>query len=198
MSDQIHIAHKFGKVDDKTIVIDTTSGGGKWRGLSPFIIGPCQLYDEHVALNMENAWQFAKVYPEHVNSKTKEPSNTYWTWAKAGWADSFAHRYPMGKGRVPLYSYWKGKQLNYIQARQKIYFPLYAKAVRKTESFAALRRLVKKGKTITLRDWDGYDHEELGDSLTDVLKNPKRKMGHAFVLKAILLNDPVCFLCGIS
>ncbi len=36
---------------------------------------------------------------------------------------------------------------------------------------------------------DGYDYHKLGMSLEDVLNNPKRKMGHAFVIAMILAND---------
>jgi hypothetical protein len=37
-----------------------------------------------------------------------------------------------------------------------------------------------------LRDWDGYDHLALGCSIAAVAGNPRRKMGHAFVLWALL------------
>jgi hypothetical protein len=43
---------------------------------------------------------------------------------------------------------------------------------------------------IALRDWHGYDHEKLGLSLTDVFNNPRKKMGHAFVLKMLLTDGP--------
>lgn len=39
------------------------------------------------------------------------------------------------------------------------------------------------------RTADGYDHDNLGMSLTEVLNNPQRKMGHAFVLKMLLTKD---------
>jgi hypothetical protein len=40
-----------------------------------------------------------------------------------------------------------------------------------------------------IRDYDAYDHESLGMSLIDVINNPKRKCGHAFVLLMILKNE---------
>ncbi len=169
--------------------IDTTSRGGKWSGLSPFNLGPVEMYGNKTAENFENCWQFAKVYDIHADADGN-PTEAYWKWAEAGWKDPKPHRYPMGRGAKPLYSLWNGKHLGYIEARKTIYGPLYAKLVVQTASFELLKELANK-QNITLRDYDGYDHDALGMSLTDVLENPRRKMGHAFVLKAILTNDPM-------
>jgi len=166
--------------------IDTTSRSLGWsRGLSPFFVGPVALYGGHTALNVENAWQFSKVYPEHVGADGT-PTEDYWEWAKAGWADKRAHRYPMGKGRVPKFSWWDGKALSYLEARRRIYFPLYAKAVSKTSAFHHLLNLYLQLGEVTLWDFDGYDHRALGMTYSDVLNNPERKMGHAFVLGHLL------------
>lgn len=43
-------------------------------------------------------------------------------------------------------------------------------------------------KEIWLWDFDGYNHERLGMTLDDVMDNPKLKMGHAFVLKMMLVG----------
>lgn len=196
MSGKISVAFMYKKVTTGQ-AIDTTSKSGVWSGLSPFNLGPCDLYEGRTALNMENAWQFAKVYAKHADLtnpkpfRQPDPTPDYWAWAEKGWADPKPHRYPMGKGAVPLYSLWDGKQLSYIEARKKIYGPLYAKAVQTTQSYKDLKALVESGQDVTLRDFDGYDHETLGLSLTDVLNKTNKKMGHAFVLKALLTNDPV-------
>lgn len=170
-------------------VINTTSrssGRDAWsRGLSPFHIGPVQLYDGAAAYNVENAWQFAKVYPVHVD-KEENPTQEYFDWAREGWRTRRAIRYPMGKGAVPLYSWWAGEKLSYVDARKKIYVPLYTKAVVDTKAFAKLRELHEKLDEIWLWDFDGYDHVELGMTLKEVLNDPTRKMGHAFVLAMIL------------
>ena len=154
--------------------------------MSPFLVGPVDLYGGHVAQNMENAWQFAKVYPEHVDCDTGEPTEEYWDWAATGWADPRAYRYPKGKGRIPKYSWWDGKKLDYVQARKRIYFPLYAKAVAKTEAFARLLAYYREAGKATLWDFDGYDHRALNMTYKDVLNDPGRKMGHAFVLGFLL------------
>jgi len=173
-------------------VINTTSRASArdaWsRGLSPFHIGPVQLYEGAAAEtshNVENAWQYAKVYPVHVD-KEENPTQAYFDWAREGWRTRRAIRYPMGKGAVPLYSWWAGEKLSYVDARKKIYVPLYTKAVIDTKAFAKLRELHQTLDEIWLWDFDGYDHVELGMTLKEVLNDPARKMGHAFVLAMIL------------
>ena len=103
-----------------------------------------------------------------------------------GWDDSYAHRYPMGKGKIPLYSYWNKEKLSYIEARKRIYIPLYATAVRKTLAFQELFNLFSQGKDIYLQDFDAYNHKKMGMSYLDVVNLESRKMGHAFVLAMML------------
>lgn len=169
--------------------INTTSRSKTWsRGLSPFFLGPVPLYPGaplKEAKNMENLWQFSKVYLSQVDSD-QNPTQEYWSWATRGWGSPRAERYPMGKGSVPLYSLWEGRQLPYLEARKTIYSPSYAKAVVGTEAFDRLLNLYKTTGRVTLWDFDGYDHTALGMSLRDVLNCPTRKMGHAFVLAYLL------------
>jgi len=134
---------------------------------------------------MENGWQFAKVYRQHIDAKGN-PTAAYWEWAQAGWQAFRAERYPMGKGKKPLYSVWRKEKLDYIQARKRIYCPLYAHAVMETVAFAQLRDQYLSSHELTLWDFDGYDHRALGMTYDDVLNDRSRKMGHAFVLAMLL------------
>ena len=163
------------------------------RELSPFLLGPVALYDGLVSRRVENAWQYSKVYPCHVDNHG-EPTPEYWTWAKAGWDNPQAVRYPMGKGAQPVYSLWGGlsiytqqHKLSYVEARKAIYHKIYSETAGKTQAFASLQQKVKEGKDFGLWDFDGYNHHALGMSLRDVLNNPSRKCGHAFHL-AIMLS----------
>jgi hypothetical protein len=158
----------------------TTHGSNSWRGLSPMLLGPVMLYDGHWSATMENAWQYAKVYPGYDNG-------SYWPWAQAGWANPRGVRYPMGKGAVPLYSAWAGERLGYTQARRRIYAPLYAQAVRfySRHLLTALKHQAAAGDLV-IRDFDAYDHRALGYSWGDVIADPDRKMGHGFVLAMML------------
>lgn len=139
-------------------------------------------------LNMENCWQYAKVYAVHADA-AGNPTDAYWDWAMAGWNNPRAVRYPMGRGARPLYSLWDDAHLGYIEARKQIYAPLYIKAVKQTAGFAHLTELAKT-TDLWLRDFDGYDHVAKGMSLTDVVNCSTRKMGHAFVLAMLLVDDP--------
>jgi len=189
------------ETDSNGIYVNTTSKSEMdWqRDLSPFYLGPCDLYWDLTAKRMENAWQYTKVYPEHDDDG--QPTEEYFDWASAGWNNSKAVRYPMGKGKKPLYSWWDGKKFTYIEARKHIYVPLYCRAVIKTEGF---RILMKKYveclgslKTLYLKDYDAYRHEEGGMTLTDVLNSEKKKCGHAFILAMMLTQDKVLHECQL-
>lgn len=163
------------------------------QGLSPFYLGPVPLYGRYRAQNVENAWQYAKCYAQHID-RFDNPTEQYFEWAKAGWAAKRAVRYPMGKDAKPLFSYWAGKKLDYVSARRVIYGPLYLLALRQSQSYQWLKEIAEK-EPIVLVDFDGYDHDALNKSLFDVIHDAQKKAGHAFYIKASLVNDPVlkCF-----
>lgn len=173
------------------VVINTTSRSTDFgKGLSPFFLGPVMLYGDYQSRNVENAWQYSKVYKAHTD-KEGNPTEAYFEWAVEGWGSSRASRYPMGQGTIPLYSYWDGDKLDYIEARKRIYCPLYAKALenniplleRLSELYADLE---SKGEDLYLWDFDGYD--KFDKTYEQVLNDPSRKMGHAFVV-AMMLED---------
>lgn len=181
----IHIATFWEKEKYPIPRISTVSNSsGKWMQLSPFILGPVEAYDGLVSENFENLWQYSKCYREHLLDG--ELSKEWFVWRDNGWADKKAHRYPVGKGRKPEFSYWKGEKLSYIEARKTIYAPIYARYVVETEAFKLLKHLYEANADITLLDYDAYDHHALGMSLKDVINEPNRIMGHAFVLAMIL------------
>lgn len=163
----------------------TTGGRSPWKWLSPMLLGPVELPGGYRSMNVENAWQFSKLYPEHAINGV--PTAAYWDWANRGWLDSWAHRYPMGKGRKPLCSWWNGEALDYIEARKRIYVPLYIEVVRRQRGslLPSLKAEADRG-VLVLRDYDAYDHHALGYSWDDVINDPDRKMGHAFVLAMMI------------
>lgn len=169
-------------------IINTTSSSNTWsKGLSPFFLGPVYLYQNFVAKNVENAWQFSKVYKTHLD-ENENPSTDYFIWAQNGWNSSWGIRYPMGKGKVPEYSFWNGEKLNYIEARKRIYIPLYASAVKNSQAFLQLEEIYLKNKVLTLFDFDGYYVQVNSiDDLIKIVNDPHKKMGHAFVLSMLLL-----------
>jgi len=184
----IHILGPGYKIPEGVTVINTTSRSDNWgRGLSPFFAGPVELYDGYKSYNVENAWQFSKVY-EYYLEEDGSIGERYFNWATDGWRSIRAHRYPMGKEAKPLYSYWDGQIHTYVEARSKIYIPLYASAVQKTSAFRQLKNLYESNIDLYLWDFDGYNHRALGLTYDQVINDPVRKMGHAFVLAMILEN----------
>lgn len=173
-------------VPDGAEVINTTSRSNTWsRGLSPFFLGPVDLYDGYKSINVENAWQFSKIY-EYYLEDDESIGNRYFKWAQEGWNSIKAHRYPMGREAKPLYSYWNGEKLSYTEARKKIYIPLYAKAVQKSFAFQKLKKIYEENKDLYLEDIDGYNHKALELTYEQVVNDPNRKMGHAFVIGMLL------------
>jgi hypothetical protein len=176
------------KIDDPDAwVIDTTSrSNGFGKIFSPFLLGPAKLYGGFKAKNVENAWQFSKVYPNMVDDN-EDPTQKYWDWAQKGWNDTYAHRYPMGKGAKPLYALWDGEKLGYIEARKKIYIPVYSTTVKKIASRQL--EIVKEESTkrdVYLKDFDGYSFRKMNMSYDDVINNKFWTMGHAFVIAMIV------------
>lgn len=183
----VRVVSKRAVVGDDVETIDTTSHShGMWQQLSPFYLGPCKLWGGHVAQNVENAWQYSKAYdPQHFVSG-KFDRGKWLRWAREGWDNQRGVRYPMGRSAAPAFSVWDDETYFYVEARARIYVPLYARAVRKTEAWRNLKSMYANGDPIVLRDFDGYDREEDGSSLIQVLTNPRKKMGHAFVLAMML------------
>lgn len=164
------------------MIINTTSCSNDFgKGLSPFFLGPCNLYDGWVSKTVENAWQYSKVYEKYATDG--EPNDGYWLWAYGGWNSCKGERYPMGKGSKPLYSLWNGEKLDYIEARRKIYIPIYMEAAKRSEAFKQLETVYNNVEQLVLWDFDGRDTEE---SVEEIIMNKNKPMGHAFVLKWIL------------
>jgi len=96
----------------------------------------------------------------------------------------------MGRGAVPEYSLWEGEKLGYIDARKRIYIPLYASKVKETHAFKHLRGIAAKaerdGKDLYIRDYDGYNSKGLGMTYDEVINCESRKMGHGFIIAMLL------------
>jgi len=195
MSGRVVVIRYDDKCPEGYVDINTTSRSDTWTSqLSPFHLGPASVsipadlngcMVKTSACNIENLWQYSKVYSAHIDSRGNV--NMEWIhWAMAGFKSERAVRYPMGKARKPEYSYWNGERLSYVEARKKIYLPQYAKAVSNTDAYGHLKAMREIGLDLALRDFDGYRHDVLGMSFKDVVECESMKMGHAFVLAMML------------
>lgn len=181
----VHVLPPRAKKDGLPSWDVTTRSAGAYRELSPMLLGPVHLYSGIISRNVENAWQYSKLYEAHATAGV--PTREYWDWAMKGWSSIRAERYPMGKGASPLYSLWNGKRLGYIEARKRIYIPMYAAAVRAYRpQLLSYLEMVAQKQDIVLNDFDAYDRHALGYSWEDVVNDPSRKMGHGFVLAMMI------------
>jgi hypothetical protein len=158
------------------IVVNTTSRSNDFgKAFSPFLNEPIELAGLRAG-NVENFWQYTKVYNEHAHDP-----KAWEAWRDKGLSKKFADRYPMGKGARPLCSRLSGKDLDYISARKEIYIPIYRQKLHKycmtqLDTLADMLTVT----AVALWDFDGY----LTDlPFKDIVNNPDRKMGHAFVIK---------------
>lgn len=181
--------------------IDCTSGNPDRvmrEGLSPFFLGPVETYDGMTAARLERAWQCSKVFSGLVD-EAGNPTPEWFAWRDRMWADAtncdhMAIRYPFEKQNRnrTLYSYWKVdgeyRHLGYIEARKRIYLPLYARAVVKTEAYRRLCESRDAGENLLLVDFDGYNPHlpRYNFTYNDVIHCPLLKMGHGFVLAMLL------------
>lgn len=162
----------------------TSWGKDKWSALSPFVNRQISAYDGLISQNMENLWQYSKVYEQHVFMDNILPE--WFEWRNQGFAKTKADRYPMGKGKKPLFTYWNGNRLSYIEARKQVYFPKYEESVIDTDVFKDLLNLYMKGELLAIRDFDVYRFDLLGMTIEEVINNSNKKAGHGFVLYKML------------
>lgn len=156
-------------------------------------------------------------YEEHVNV-SGEILPDYFHWREKGLTNPRAVRWPQwhidreykcySSQTAPLYSFYNGEKLGYIEARKKIYFDQYSKLVKNHPLFQELLELFKSGQNILLIEWDGPQQRSLPyyqskyqvekdfiiNSTIDATKrnleimmnDPKHPFGHGYCLAAIL------------
>ncbi|HEY5268336.1 MAG TPA: hypothetical protein VII94_04340 [Candidatus Saccharimonadales bacterium] len=61
-----------------------------------------------------------------------------------------------------------------------------AEAVQKTYAFDKLKKMHEEGHDLYLWDFDGYAHKAAEMTYEQVINDPDKKMGHAFVIGMLL------------
>ena len=179
---------QYKEPDDAVSIVNTTSRAFGWsRGLSPFLLGPVKLYGDYVAQNVENGWQYSKLFCQYADNNN-DPGPAYFEWAKKGWDKKFADRYPMGRGQKPLCSIWDGNKLGYVEARRQIYIPLYSAAVKDTPAFKQLKETFESTEFLVLQDFDAHNINVVDYDFDKLIDNENIKVGHGYVLAMMLLG----------
>jgi hypothetical protein len=131
------------------------------------------------SMTMENAWQFLKIWPGEDGWNKEE--------AMAAFGSSCAIRYPRGRGAQAVGHHWgeTGERLPYVEARKRIYVPLYRKILSLPDRAPLVLRLREAAlrSPIAIWDPDSYDLRKAGlrDELA-ALEDPRRPFAHAFMV----------------
>jgi len=182
---------RWPKIDGFRNINVCSSAHGIWKELSPMNLGPIESGGVK-AQNLENLWQFSKVWQGEVNNKGEIVKEFFERRAK-GFKDKKGHRWvKKGTGinrNIPLFSYWNGERLLYLEARKKIYCPLYAEYVVKTKAYKELEKMINDGYNVQIIGYDGYDFG--GKQLRECFNDISVPFGHELVLACVLLNQRV-------
>jgi hypothetical protein len=150
----------------------------------------------------------------HINDDG-ELTDEYWLWRKKGMECQYPIRYPNGykNKRNTLFTVKNKdnlKHLNYIDARKKIYLPVYCDLVKKHPKFAELKSMLKTNNLLII-DIDGPHYESIkyykekynvsDDFITEnhtincdtnnmkiLLNDSKHSFGHGYCLALALLD----------
>lgn len=186
--EQIIVRNFWEPVPPGYVAINITSTSKEpWlKGFSPFVVGPVEANGQ-IVTTVENAWQYSKVYPWHLNSDGSIKEE-YFRWRDFGYKSPKSDRYPFGKKSKHCFVFWNGDKIeSELEAKEKVFLPLYSNAVRKTESYEILLQLSREGMNFCLLDFDAYDH--MGKTKKEIIDHPTRKFGHGFCIKWLLDED---------
>jgi len=201
-------------------------------------IGPYELKDDSGKI-MENIYQAHKIYktiPKNVERYSRYNSTIiwqqdaethmtdenkitpqYWKWRERLMKNKHPVRYPVGfnyrhkcVGSVYVNDDKTYEILNYIDARKKIYMPLYIQLVRNKPQFKELKKRLAQGENLLIIEVDGphqesleYYKEKYGvndkfienntivvdkKNMTIMLNDDKHPFGHGYCL-GIALNN---------
>lgn len=179
---------------DDCLAFNVTSWTEHWSGkLSPYDIGPVNICKEINSLNLENAFQYSKLYSIHAENNL--PTLDWWLWAQEGWNKKQAIHYPMGReakdlGFVKVLDYTKNsfdyELISHNEARNTFFVTNYAKLVSKTKEYQRLKEIANTtDKVIYLLDFEGYPY--VPQNYQEVL-NSDKPFGQGMVLSWLLLG----------
>lgn len=179
--------------DEPYVELNVTSRSTDWgKALSPFLLGPVVTVNG-TALNVENAWQYSKIWPMHWDEEKQEPRPAYWYWRQKGFDTKYGQRYPFGKEEQNnTLGTWLGKKgergrlVPYTQAKRLLYVPTYQQALRASAWYPTFIKFIADAyhtdTNLVFRDFDTFNHYEKGMTLMDILNSSDHRYGHGFIL----------------
>jgi len=196
--------------------------GHPMKELSPMLLGPVIIDGKIFAKNIEDGWQGSKVWSAHMTNGHFDPSkDTFWVsgnkkinpdsddwipewekWSQYIRMSGFGKRrhFKIDKSQtnpnVPLFQYFRGERLSYVEGRKKMYVRWYYELVQKTEAFLYLKERFEAGTSLNFLEFDGTPRdsaeilpEELSEKkLREMINDANVVFGHGFVLAAALLR----------
>ena len=201
-------------VIENFVNINVTSGNnGKWRYLSPMLLGPfnvieplakfpaqnlytedgvhpgfVKISDTHqraMCTNIENYWQFSKIMNIDIDTNHLIKSSFFERRAK-GFNDVKPHRraIPKAKGHA-IAAYFNSGVYNYLDSRF-FYCDMYEKIVLMHPLYKELEKMLGDGISLHIIGYDGRDIPINKDSLNKEYRNPDFPFGHELVLCCLL------------
>jgi len=111
-------------------------------------------------------------WPEETHlDPNGNPTPEYWKWREAGMNNPYPVRAPVGWAHLKTCAYALEKdcppseenpKLGYIEARKRIYLPIYLKAVIHEPKFHELLQRWRNGENLLIIDVDGPHQESMG------------------------------------
>lgn len=202
-------------------------------------LGPYVLKDDNGRI-MENIWQASKIYkevPDVVQKYSRYDNKIIWQWKKERHVDdngvilpaywnwrqhlmdnNYAVRYPLGfgKNKLCLYAIMDKDDgsyeynIDYINARKKIYGPVYCDLAKKQKQFKDLQKELNDGNNLLITEVDGPHGESIDyyknkygvndnfienntmlvneENIKIMLNDDKYPFGHGYCLACALLN----------
>ena len=187
------------KLDDTSLSLNVTSAQAKSsldrRDFSPMtpIEGGYKGY-----WNFESRWQSGKIF-EGIDEKV---SKTWWRTQLEP-----KRRYPKGKGKKILCARFEGYEdrgdMDYVTSRKEVYCKEYYDLIKDRERVLFWKKMLDKGKSITIYDFDGPRTDEGGvtclevteDLLKEKIIDIKFPFGHGYVVASLISGIDINTFC---
>ncbi len=168
-------------------------GSGDFSSLSPMRLGPAR-YKDLESKNVENFYQFAKVFPDEIGVDSctcgrpfrhNAPGPSFIVARDNAYKDDVPHRHKK-KGPKPLYSCYGDIHCTYIESRW-FYCSEMERLLAEAPAFARLLAMYNDGKSLELLGYDAYPPDAIdADTLYRHYCDEKRPFGHELVILTMI------------